>query len=58
MPLRCKYEDIKQRRGGKRAIVAVARNLSIRIRKMLLDQVPYEIELQNAAQKYPITRID
>ena len=47
--MRCKYEDIKHRRGGKRAIVAVARNLSIRIRRMLLDQVPYELDLQNAA---------
>ena len=47
--MRCKYEDIKQRRGGKRAIVAVARNLSIRIRRMLLDQAPYELGLQKAA---------
>jgi transposase len=44
--MRCKYEDIKHRRGGKRAIVAVARNLSIRIRRMLLSQAPYEIEFQ------------
>ena len=47
--MRCIYEDIKQRRGGKKAIVAVARNLSIRIRRMLLDQVPYEVDFQNAA---------
>ena len=47
--MRCKYEDIKHRRGGKRAIVAVARNLSIRIRRMLLDQVPYEVGFQKAA---------
>jgi transposase len=44
-----KYERIKHRRGGKKAIVAVARNLSARIRRMLLDQVPYEIGFQNAA---------
>jgi len=47
--MRCRYEDIKQRRGGKKAIVAVARNLSIRIRRMLLDHVPHEIDFQKAA---------
>lgn len=44
-----KYQKIKERRGGKRAIVAVARNLSGRIRRMLLDQVPYELNFQKAA---------
>jgi len=47
--MRRKYENIKKRRGGKKAIVAVARNLSIRIRRLLLDQVPYEIDFQKAA---------
>jgi len=47
--MRCKYENIKHRRGGKRAIVAVARSLSARIRRMLLDQVPYELDFQKAA---------
>ena len=47
--MRWKYEHIKHRRGGKRAIVAVARSLSARIRRMLIDQVPYEIDLQEAA---------
>ena len=47
--MRWKYEHIKHRRGGKRAIVAVARTLSARIRRMLLDQVPYEIDLQEVA---------
>lgn len=47
--LRWKYENIKHRRGGKRAIVAIARILSTRIRRMLLDQVPYEIGFQKAA---------
>ena len=44
-----KYQRIKERRGGKRAIVAVARNLSGRIRRILLDQVPYELNFQKAA---------
>jgi len=47
--LRSKYDRIKQRRGGKRAIVAVARSLSARIRRILLDQVPYELDFQKAA---------
>jgi transposase len=47
--MRCKYENIKHRRGGKRAIVAVARVLSARLRRMLLDQMPYEIGFQKAA---------
>jgi transposase len=44
-----KYENIKYRRGGKRAIVAVARSLSACIRRILLDQVPYEIDYKKAA---------
>jgi len=47
--MRGKYEHIKCRRGGKRAIVAVARILSARIRRMLLDQVPYAVGFQKAA---------
>ena len=38
-----KYQSIKIRRGAKRAIVAVARLLSLRIRRMLLDGVPYRV---------------
>ena len=47
--MRWKYENIKHRRGGKRAIVAIARILSVRLRSMLLDHVPYEIGFQKAA---------
>ena len=47
--MRSKYERIKQRRGGKRAIVAVAKSLSARIRRILLNQVPYELDFQKAA---------
>ena len=46
--MRRKYDNIKHRRGGKKAIVAVARTLSARIRRVLLDQVPYKIGLQKA----------
>ena len=44
-----KYEKIKNKRGGKKAIVAVARNLGGRIRRILLDQVPYQLDFQKAA---------
>jgi transposase len=37
--MKLKYQRIKEKRGSKRAVVAVARNLSGRIRRMLLDQV-------------------
>jgi transposase len=47
--MRQKYENVKDRRGGKKAIVAVARSLSARIRRILLDQVPYEIDFKKAA---------
>ncbi len=41
-----KYERIKEKRGAKRAITAVARTLAIRIRRMVKDMVPYEIGLE------------
>ncbi len=47
--LRCKYEKLKARRGGKRAIVAIARKLSARMRRMLLDGTFYEISKLQAA---------
>lgn len=37
------YERIKVRAGAKRAIVAVARHLIIRIRRILLDRTPYKV---------------
>jgi len=39
--MRIKYEEIKARAGAKRAIVAVARHLLVRMRRMLLDNSPY-----------------
>lgn len=39
--MRKKYEQIKMRAGAKRAIVAVARNLLLRMRRMLLDEKLY-----------------
>ena len=39
--MKSKYEKIKARSGAKRAIVAVARTLLLRVRRMLLDRQPY-----------------
>jgi len=41
--LRLKYLRLKSTRGGKRATIAIARKLLIRIRRMLLDNVPYRM---------------
>ena len=40
-----KYERIKARSGAKRAIVATARTLLLRSRRMLLDGRPYALGL-------------
>jgi ABC-type nitrate/sulfonate/bicarbonate transport system ATPase subunit len=42
-----KYERIKARSGGKRAIVAIARTLLIRMRRLLLDGLPYAVGVVN-----------
>ena len=42
--VRDKYERIKARSGGKRAIVAVSRMLLLRLRRILLDGRPYVLE--------------
>lgn len=43
--MRDKYEQIKKRAGGKRAIVAIARTLLIRLRRILINQEPYALGL-------------
>jgi transposase len=43
--IREKYERIKVRAGGKRAIVAIARTLLLRTRRMLIDSQPYVVGL-------------
>jgi ABC-type polar amino acid transport system ATPase subunit len=42
--MREKYERIKIRSGGKRAIVAIARTLLLRMRRMLLDGRVYALQ--------------
>jgi transposase len=43
--MREKYDRIKIRSGGKRAIVAIARTLLLRMRRMLLDKQAYALQL-------------
>jgi transposase len=43
--MREKYTRIKIRSGGKRAIVAIARTLLLRMIRMLLDKQTYELQL-------------
>jgi transposase len=43
--MREKYERIKIRSGGKRAIVAIARTLLLRMRRMLLNERAYTLQL-------------
>jgi len=43
--MREKYDRIKIRSGGKRAIVAIARTLLLRMRRMLLDKQAYSLAL-------------
>jgi transposase len=45
MAMREKYDRIKSRAGGKRAIVAIARMLLLRLRRILLDGRLYVLEL-------------
>jgi transposase len=39
--MRKRYQALKNRKGGKKAIVAIARMLIIRVRRILLDNEPY-----------------
>ena len=41
--MRSKYDRLKRIKGGKRAIIAIARNLIIRIRRILLNNEPYVV---------------
>lgn len=43
--MRLKYDRLKVRAGGKRAIVAIARTLLLRMRRLLLDRQPYAVGL-------------
>lgn len=42
--LRARYEHLKVRLGGKRAVVAIARHLGLIARRLLLDHRPYQAE--------------
>ncbi len=42
--MRNKYQQLKYRKGGKRAIIAITRVLIMRIRRILLNNEPYMIK--------------
>jgi ABC-type microcin C transport system duplicated ATPase subunit YejF len=44
--MKYKYEKLKFRKGGKRAIIAIARHLIIRMRSMILNNEPYSVGLR------------
>jgi transposase len=43
--MRKKYDMLKRMKGAKRAIIAIARHLMLRVRRILLDNKPYVIKL-------------
>jgi ABC-type iron transport system FetAB ATPase subunit len=48
--IREKYDRIKIRSDGKRAIVAIARTLLLGMRRMLLDELPYALPPATSGQ--------
>ncbi len=46
--LRRKYEEIKRRSGSKKAVVAIARRLAIRMRRLLIDQAGFALDVAAA----------
>jgi ABC-type microcin C transport system duplicated ATPase subunit YejF len=42
--LKAKYDKLKHTKGGKRAIIAIARNLIVRVSRILLDNKPYDFK--------------
>lgn len=47
--MRRKYDMLKRMKGGKRAIIAIARHLMVRIRRILLNKEPYIVAMKAAA---------
>jgi transposase len=43
MLMRKRYDTLKRMKGAKRAIIAIARNLMVRIRRILLNNEPYAV---------------
>ena len=54
--LKNKYQTLKKRRGGKKAVIAIARKLLTAIWHMLSKNEPYNAELYRKADKPPVTR--
>ena len=54
--LKNKYQALKKRRGGKKAVVAVARKVLTAIWNMMSKNEPYNAELYRKADKPPVNR--
>ena len=54
--LKSKYQSLKKRRGGKKAIIAIARKLLTAIWNILSKNEPYNAELYRKADKPPMNR--
>ena len=54
--LKNKYLDLKKRRGGKKAVIAIARKLLTAIWHILSKDETYNFELYRQADKPPVTR--
>lgn len=54
--LKNKYLDLKKRRGGKKAVIAIARKLLTAIWHILSKNETYNFELYRKADKPPVTR--
>ena len=54
--LKSKYQALKKRRGGKKAVIAIARKLLTAIWHILSKNEPYNAELYMKADKPPPTR--
>lgn len=54
--LKSKYQQLKKRRGGKKAVIAIARKLLTAIWHMLSKNEAYNAELYKKSDKPPVTR--
>ena len=54
--LKNKYQQLKKRRGGKKAVIAIARKLLTAIWQMLSKNEAYNAELYKKSDKPPVTR--
>ena len=54
--LKNKHQALKKRRGGKKAVIAIARKILTAVWHILKKKVPYNAELYRSADKPPVNR--